>query len=230
MLLQHNTHPRDKNIRAKPNGGYEIIGDDRTYTRVTTFCSSLSSEPKFDAAKTIAGMKEKPTWNENNPYFHMTDKEIEKKWSDIGDESRIKGNELHKWIEDYMNGEPVGPRDDPGWVLFLEFDQNHTHLTPWRTEWMIYDENALLAGRVDMVYKKEDGTFAIYDWKRSKHYTKEEYIYQLNTYRTIIERNYDMVVSELRIVRLHPNWATYEVVNVPLLDERMKALFSAREG
>ncbi len=43
------------------------------------------------------------------------------------------------------------------------------NLTPYRTEWRIAAPDLSLAGSVDLVVRKPDGTFAIIDWKRSKN-------------------------------------------------------------
>jgi hypothetical protein len=36
-----------------------------------------------------------------------------------------------------------------------------SHLKPYRTEWTIYDEELKIAGSIDMVYEKPNGTLAI---------------------------------------------------------------------
>ena len=38
-------------------------------------------------------------------------------------------------------------------------------IIPYRTEWKIYGEDESIAGTVDFVGKKPDGTFVIFDWK-----------------------------------------------------------------
>ena len=46
-------------------------------------------------------------------------------------------------------------------------------MTPYRTEWMIWDKDHKLAGSIDMIFENEDGTLSIYDWKRSKEIKKQ---------------------------------------------------------
>jgi ATP-dependent exoDNAse (exonuclease V) beta subunit len=117
---------------------------------------------------------------------------------------------------------------------------------------MIYHEELKLAGSIDMVYENPDGTLSIYDWKRSANITKINtwdkfaipycishlpdsnfwhYALQLNTYKTILERNYGKKVSKLCLVRLHPNNEdkTYEILDVPILEKEMNELFEERE-
>ena len=137
-------------------------------------------------------------------------------------------------------------------MFFIEFIRNTPNLVPYRTEWLIYDEQVKISGSVDMVYEnQDDGTLAIYDWKRSAKIEKTNgwgksattecishlpdtnfwhYTLQLNTYKTIIERNYGKKVSALFLVRLHPDNLnkSYELLRVPFLEEEMTNLFDER--
>jgi len=138
------------------------------------------------------------------------------------------------------------------WEYFLHFVRDHPELKPYRTEWMIFDEDLKLAGSIDMVYENPDGTLSIYDWKRSKDITKANswkkfatnplicdipdtnfwhYALQLNTYKSILERKYDKKVTKLCLVRLHPDTKekTYELIEVPILTKEITDLFEERE-
>jgi ATP-dependent exoDNAse (exonuclease V) beta subunit len=137
------------------------------------------------------------------------------------------------------------------WDYFIQFVKDHPHLKPYRTEWMIFHEDLKLAGSIDMVYENPDGTLAIYDWKRSKEITKVNnwnqfatnklichmpdsnfwhYALQLNTYKAILEQKYDKKVTDLYLVRLHPDTEekTYELLEVPILNKEMEDLFAER--
>lgn len=159
----------------------------------------------------------------------------------------LYNNELNSHPELY----PKKLVESSEWKYFIEFVGAFPELKPYRTEWMIYDEHVKLSGSIDMVYENIDGTLSIYDWKRSKEIIKStswnefatnpiisyvpstnywKYALQLNTYRTIIERNYGKQVKELFLVKLHPNNAhnTYELLKVPLLNDEMNNLFEER--
>jgi hypothetical protein len=122
-------------------------------------------------------------------------------------------------------------------------------LKPYRTEWMIYDEDLCMAGSIDMVYENPDGTLMIYDWKRAKAIVKASafmkyattecishipdtnfwhYALQLNTYKAILEKNYGKTVTKLALVCLHPSKRNFEVIPVPILREEIGALFALR--
>ena len=139
------------------------------------------------------------------------------------------------------------------WEYFINFIRDHPELKPYRTEWMIFDEELKLAGSIDMVYENPDGTLSIYDWKRSKDISKVNswkkfalnplishmpdtnfwhYSLQLNVYRRILKEKYDIDVTELALVVLHPdNYSKdYEVVEVPILDNELDNLWEYRKN
>jgi len=138
------------------------------------------------------------------------------------------------------------------WQYFLDFLRDYPDLKPYRTEWTIYDEELKLSGSIDMVYENPDGTLMIYDWKRSKdisrvnnfnEYAKTpcishlpnsnfwHYSLQLNTYKAILERKYGKKVTDLYLVRLHPDAEenSYELLRVPDLSDYIHQLFELRK-
>lgn len=137
------------------------------------------------------------------------------------------------------------------WQYFINFVKDNPQLKPYRTEWTIYDEELKLAGSIDMVYENPDGTLSIYDWKRSKDITRINkfnkfalsqaichfpdsnfwhYALQLNTYKAIIERKYNKKVTELYLVRLHPDAQekNYELIKLLDLSAEIAELFEER--
>ena len=138
----------------------------------------------------------------------------------------------------------------PEWTQFLQFIQDTPTLQPYRTEWMIYHEELKLSGSIDMVYRNKDGTLSIYDWKRSKeisfygfneksitpcikhlnHSNYWHYALQLNTYRAILEAKYGECVTNLSLVKLHPNASSYECIPVSFLDKEINDLFDLQKN
>jgi ATP-dependent exoDNAse (exonuclease V) beta subunit len=135
------------------------------------------------------------------------------------------------------------------WQYFIEFIRENPHLKPYRTEWIVFNEDLKLAGSIDMVYENPDGTLSIYDWKRSKEITKVNnwnkyattqsicqipdsnfwhYAIQLNTYKAILESKYNKKVTDLYLVRLHPDseTKTYELLKVPDLSSEVNELLN----
>ena len=138
------------------------------------------------------------------------------------------------------------------WDYFINFVKDHPELKPYRTEWTIYDEDLKISGSIDMIYENPDGTLSIYDWKRSKDITRVNnfnkfainklichmpdsnfwhYALQLNTYKRILERKYGKTVTDLYLVRLHPDAEekNYELIKLPDLSKEVDELFEERK-
>lgn len=271
-ILQSNfSHPRDKYIKFYNKGHkYEIISDPKSkYTSVTTW--NHKHFPKFDADAVIQNIFKSKAWGPNHKYWGMTAEQIKESWKSNGEAVSGAGTDLHERIECFMNDKRFNFQytqkelyeiytsefkdkidEQIEWEYFIQFVKDHPDLKPYRTEWMIYDEDLKLAGSIDMVYENPDGTLSIYDWKRSKEIIKSNswnkfainplidqlpdtnfwhYALQLNTYKTILERKYEKEVKELYLVRLHPNaeCQSYELLKVPILTKEICDLFEERE-
>lgn len=264
-------HERDTLIKFYTYGHhYEILCDMKSrYTSVTTWIHTHF--PKFDADEIIQKMFNGKNWGPQNKYWGMTSNEIKESWKKSGQSSCVMGTHLHEKIELFMNNSACCSNyclndlieiarnnnliedqvEDPEWKYFLRFAQDHQNLKPYRTEWMIFDEELKIAGSIDMVFENEDGTLSIYDWKRCKEINSENtwnkfstnevishlpdtnywhYSLQLNTYKAILERKYGKQVKELYLVKLHPDNPneTYELIEVPILSEEINNLFEQR--
>jgi len=271
VLEKLNSCDRDKLIKFYARGHkYEILSDPGTkYTSVTTW--NHTHFPKFDADAVIQNIFKSKSWGPDNKYWGQTAEQIKASWKSNGDSVAGAGTNLHERIERFMNDKrfqfvytqkelyEIYKCDNPGkvdeaveWEYFLEFVRDHPELKPYRTEWMIFDEDLKIAGSIDMVYENQDGTLSIYDWKRSKEISKVNnwnkfalnplichmhdtnfwhYALQLNTYKAILERKYGKTVTKLCLVRLHPDTVekTYELLDVPILTEDIRKLFEERE-
>jgi hypothetical protein len=267
-VLEHrNVHERDSLIKFYARGHkYEILTDPKSkYTSVTTWCHKHF--PKFDADAVIENIFKSKSWGPGHKYWGQTAEQIKSSWKSNGDAVSGAGTNLHERIEHFMNEPNLNSSysqkelyekynrdkidDAVEWEYFLDFVKDHPELTPYRTEWMIFDEELKLAGSVDMVYENSDGTLSIYDWKRSKEITKINgwnkfavnplichmpdanfwhYALQLNTYKAIIERKYGKTVTKLCLVRLHPDTKeeSYELLDVPILTKDITDLFVER--
>ena len=277
ILSTVNGNIRDKNILFQEIGHkYTIIDDPHSkYTSVTTW--NHSHFPKFDSDDIIKKMMKGKFWKKGHKYWGLTVEQIKDLWEKNRNNAAGAGTGIHYEIECFMN-HPELPHnythkelfednvkqfldgsintntisETPEWGYFLNFIQDFPELKPYRTEWMIYDEDVKLSGSIDMVYENQDGTLSIYDWKRSANITKINawnkyaiphcisqfpdsnfwhYALQLNTYKTILERKYGKKIKDLYLVRLHPDneEKTYELIGVPFLEKEMNELFEERK-
>jgi hypothetical protein len=275
FLAQKNKHERDLNIsfEAGPHL-YTIMGAERKkFTSVTTW--NHSHFAVFDADLIITNMMKGKNWIKSK-YYGKTREEIKAGWNQGRDEAAGAGTNMHYQIECYYNtglhnasaseagaseagasesGASEAGASEAGVVPSLEYSYFKNFLNacpdlkPYRTEWMIYDEDLCIAGSIDMVYENPDGTLMIYDWKRAKEIVKASafmkyattecishipdtnfwhYALQLNTYKAILEKNYGKTVTKLALVCLHPSKRNFEVIPVPILREEISALFALR--
>ena len=275
VLKNRNGHDRDQYIKFYEEGHkYEILLDlDSKYTSVTTW--NHSHFPKFDADKIISSMMKGKNWNINHKYWGLSPEEIKAKWDDNKNSVAGAGTDMHYEIECFMNNnyfqsnfeythkdlydfynysidkeEHINKPIE--WQYFIEFVKNTPHLKPYRTEWMVYDEDVKLSGSIDMVYENPDGTLDIYDWKRAKeinyinNWNKTainplinhlpdtnfwHYSLQLNTYKKILENKYGKKITNLNLIKLHPENTTntYEILEVPILNKELSDLFQERK-
>ena len=248
-LSKKNAHERDSHITFEEGPHIYTIDGDSDYTSVTSW--NHSHFPKFNADLIIEKMMSSPRWPQS-PYYGMTPDEIKTKWKNDGRAASEAGTIMHLNIEYFYNGLDVDEDDSSlEWAYFKQFEEKvGSSLNPYRTEWMVWDQELRLAGSVDMIFENPDGTLQIYDWKRSKEIKKDNrwdsalvdcishlpnanfwhYSLQLNTYKYIIEKNYGKKVTDMFLVCLHPNnkndsYIRYEVHN---MSQEMGDLISLR--
>jgi hypothetical protein len=270
-LQEKYSHPRDKYIKFYSEGHkYEILCDkDSKYTSVTTW--NHNHFPKFNADLIISNIFKSKSWGPGHKYWGQTAEQIKASWKNNGDAVASAGTNLHERIEHFMNDEDFEDNEytqkelyekyksankdkmdeQIEWEYFIQFVKDHPELKPYRTEWMIFDEELKLAGSIDMVYENPDGTLSIYDWKRSKNITAVNsfnkfaiepiichmpdsnfwhYSLQLNTYKYILEQKYNKKITDLYLVRLHPDAEenNYELIKLPDLSIELNELAKSR--
>jgi hypothetical protein len=273
VLSTFNANSRDACIEFFETGHkYKIAIDPNTkYTSVTTWVHT-HFQP-FHADTIIRNMMSGKAWKPGHKYWGMTAAEIKKAWNSASSE----GTGLHFNIECFMNETAISSgythkellenyevqleknKDTeaesklivaPEWTYFINFVRDTLDLKPYRTEWIVFDEDLKIAGSIDMVYENPDGTLAIYDWKRCLEITSENrfnkfaktksishypdtnfwhYALQLNVYKSILEKKYGKTVSELYLIRLHPTSENYEKIVVPILEKDIATLFEERK-
>lgn len=156
-------------------------------------------------------------------------------------------------VYSFVDGEatvPVSIEREKG--HFLHFVEDH-RIRPYRQEWPIYDLDLNIAGTVDMICREDDGSFTIYDWKRSGKVVDAagvpltegfngktgfngislpdtpfyHYCIQQNLYRYMLQRDYGIRVGGMNLVVLCPDYPTYYKVEVPVMDEVVEQIVAA---
>lgn len=185
------------------------------------------------------------------PSLGMTPQEVMDMWARKGEEARNLGTQLHHKIERHYLG--LQNTGDDTYRLFEQFTETHK-LTPYRTEWAIYDEESGTAGTLDFL-NFQNGEFTIYDWKRSnkiivngepEKYNKWNkralspidhvydttywhYALQVSIYRYILEKNYGINVSNSKLAIFHPDNGRPYVIDIPYMRDEVIAVLNNRK-
>jgi hypothetical protein len=240
---QKNIHPRDQRcVFEAEEHKYSIDGIQ--FQSVTTVISQFF--PLFNADEAIEKMTNGRNWNPNHKYWGMQDYEIKQNWEEKGIKASEQGTFLHEQIENYYLGNDYEQPQE--FSLFRQFTNDHDSLTPYRTEWRIFDESIGVAGTIDFLALNGD-SFEMYDWKRSLKVINKSngtpitqnrwdrgfkglsdiddtsfnhYTLQLSIYRFLLEKNYQINLSKMFIVVLHPEYEKYYKVEVPYLKEKVE--------
>jgi len=200
---------------------------------------------------TTEQIKEK--WNTNKNLVSVAGTNLHFEIECFMNESKISQEYFHKDLyEHYMSLNTETDEKALEWQYFINFIKDTQYLKPYRTEWTIFNDELKIAGSIDMVYENLDGTLSIYDWKRVKdistvnyfnRYALTEsichipdsnfwhYALQLNTYKAILEEKYGKTVTDLYLVRLHPDAVekNYELIKIPNLQKEISILFEERK-
>lgn len=271
-LVDRNSHVRDTQISFQEDiHKYTVVFEPAVkYTSVTTWIHQ-HFEP-FNSDKIIKKMMTGKGWKEGHKYWGMTALEIKQLWETNKNAVSGSGTDLHYEIECFHNNNRLNfeytclellqlymyekgceLNEKPiEWQYFINFVKDHPELKPFRTEWIVFNEDIKISGSIDMVYENPDGTLAIYDWKRAKNITRINtfnkfalpksichlpdsnfwhYTLQLNMYKYILETKYNKRVTDLYLVRLHPDAEeqNYELIMLPILTTEMEELVEERK-
>ena len=127
--------------------------------------------------------------------------------------------------------------------FFLRFVSDYD-IKPYRQEWPVFDTELNIAGTIDLVCRGEHDDFIMYDWKRSSKVVDSQghpvvvgfagkrslngidvpdtafyhYCIQQNMYRYMLQRHYGVHVSAMNLVVLCPDYDSYRLVSVPVMD------------
>ena len=180
----------------------------------------------------------------------MTPSAVAKMWKEKGELSAKDGKILHEQIEKYFLNKEVYTSKEFG--LFKDFMITNPKISPFRTEWRIFDEEYLVAGTIDLV-SKNNNEYEIYDWKRSQSIIDDDkkpkikgfigkhgigdlvhisdtrynrYCLQQSMYKFILEKNYGISIKAMYIVVLHPDYDNFYKFTIPYYKKEIEYILS----
>jgi hypothetical protein len=240
-LVDINSNPRDKNIvMDEPTHIYYV--NSKPMSISGTGFLHLFFEP-FNAKKTAEQLFKNAKIG--TKYYGKTVDEILEMWN-LGTNS---GTIMHKNIEDFWNG--INPLEEIGdKTRFGLFQQCYgwlkkIGLEPYRTEWIIYDEDYDIAGSIDFVAKNpQTGKYWVIDWKRSNQLRRNSfgkkcglgpcsdvedcngfhYQIQVNLYKHILEKRYGIEIEQCCVINLHPDCKTQDILIADDMQDKIKEM------
>ena len=245
-----NPHPRDVRVEFyDPTHTYKIDGSSDNIVSSTGVISKYFE--KFDSDKIISNIVKSDKWlnDKSYKYYKIPGNEIKKIWEESGKNASELGTKMHEKIEYFYNDNDIEIYDNETELdYFLNFYNDNKDLDIYRTEFVIFAEDLLIGGSIDAMFKNDDGTYDLYDWKRSKEIKKEgffnkkakgrlnhlsdcnysKYSLQLNLYRKILEDYYGYKIRNMNIVVFHPNNKNYIIHPVSRMESEIEIIFEDR--
>jgi len=185
---------------------------------------------------------------------NRTAEEVWKEFTMTRDEAAEKGTFLHNQIENFFKGIQYDA-DSIEFQLFLNFynkEIKKRNLLFFDAEKRIFSDKWNVAGTIDCLLRKNEvDEYVMLDWKRSKNliidgrpkiygfgYALSElsnldnsgynkYCLQQNIYKHIVEAEYAITISSMKLVVLHENYADYYVVNVPVMKKEVEIMLNS---
>jgi hypothetical protein len=247
-------HPRDSHITFdEPSHSYFI--DNTRKVTISTTPLAAGCFDHFDPDKALVSVKNSIAWkNKTHALYGKSDDEIKTIWNSASG----LGTTFHSMCEFFYTKHeipnPTEPHEIKEWLQFKDFHFSHIvpkGYEPYRSEWRVFtDESLDIAGSIDMVFKNpKTNKYLIYDWKRVKELKKEafrnkkgiwpiehmpdtnmyHYFLQLNIYRYILQKYYDIPIEGMALVCCHSDRHTYEVQPVPVLEEEIESILRVRK-
>eukprot|EP00752_Nemacystus_decipiens_P015859 g14167.t1 len=209
-------------------------GEESSSSSGSSDSDSSSSDEESSSDDSLPCIKQ--AWKKkHSQYYGLTDDEIKGVWDKNRTAAASAGTIMHRNLELCCNGLPHHTTSKE-FQLFSSFRDDHPDLKPYRSEWLIFDEDSRISGSVDMIYTNDSGEFILCDFKRSKEIkfsnrwqrgcapmtsgledcNFNHYSLQLGVYKAILEKNYGISLSKAYILVLHPNQGEY--LKIPVVD------------
>ena len=180
ILERKNEHERDKRVWMDESIHVYYLDDKPLNLSVSGLWGQFF--PHFDPEGCLTTYYDKWKANKESSYFRLIQylgivkgmedeeirEEIKRMWSSNGDSASGKGTFMHRQIELFLNGEEHDADSHEMRLFFrwMEGFKPGTGLEPYRTEWSIFDEDAMVAGQIDSVFRDAEGGLWMVDWKR----------------------------------------------------------------
>ena len=223
-------HPNDKTGNAE-------------YISVTTLIERFF---QFDILRYIQREAEK---------VNRDEEELFREFQALRDEAALLGTELHLQIENYYTKKPFDDSLQE-FKYFLAFEKEKIipkKLIFAEAEKKVFYSKFNVAGTVDCLFKSADEKYVMVDWKRSKKLIVQgtnkpdkrgfqieiegltdltncsyyRYCIQQNMYKYILEKKYNIVISDMILAVLHEKYLNYHTIKLPEMINETEIIFNS---
>ena len=180
ILSELNKHPADNFIfRDDESHTYSIkLPEDSSDANLPELVSVTRLTEKyfkpFDAVRVSQLVSSTCYELVGHRYEGMSANDLQKQWADNSDDARTQGHKLHRAIELFFNPDTCLTTEESQDMhcmrqcveyhqfekFWSEFQSSRLSegdaVVPYRTEWIIYDRSARVAGTVDMLFKNAE--------------------------------------------------------------------------
>lgn len=213
------------------------------YISVTTLVERFF---QFDILRYIQREAEKQNRDEED---------VLREFQTLRDEAAVLGTELHLQIENYLTKKQFDD-SLPEFQYFMNFEKDKIipkGLTFIEAEKKIFYHKYNVAGTVDCLFKNSEGKYVMVDWKRSKKLIVKgtnkpdkrgfpieieglntltncsyyRYCIQQNMYKYILEKEYNIIISEMILAVLHENYPNYHTIKLPEMVKETRTIFNS---
>lgn len=239
-LAKINAHIRDKRITLEAEEHVYTVDGKMDYLSITSLVAQYFKP--FEKEKIALRLARQ---NRNPKYTHIDRSDEASAVSEIlqmWEDAASLGTELHNYIEHQYNEAPLNTLNPillPERKKFHLFKKAYENLgfVPYRTEWLVFDEDFLISGCVDMVFKhSQNQSYHIVDWKRTEQIRRQgykgatgfypcdtlpdcnmsKYTLQLNFYKYILQKRYGISIESMKLVVFHSkNHRGTLIYNIP---------------
>lgn len=259
-LATLNPHILDSRIRFDAVDHVYFVDGERYPTSVSGVVKELF--PVFDGPKVVEQYYERWSKEKTHKYNPLigylknvmkfdddeAKEEIVFSWEAGGEEARIAGTATHLQIELYLNAGVE--HDSIEFKQFLAWRNTHPTWKPYRTEFSVFNADALLCGQIDSLWQDtETGELHMVDWKRVERLLANNpygnglglcchlpntnyyhYLIQQNLYMWMIEqKEYGFKLASMRLLQIHPNLPTYVEIVLPNEQKLVNSVLAIRK-
>ena len=220
---------------------------DSVHTKELVNLLCIKPRPNVEICQLVKNIaRQHPDLHNIVDLISMSDATIKKVWTRNADDASKQGTWMHMELECLLNGGFLSHVSTEVGLFAKFIDAKMSGVMAFRTEWAVFATEENLAGSIDFVGVRSDGSLVLCDWKRSKCMWNKcngfgkfmrspvahlpdaalwHYRLQLNIYCRILEKYYGATIHSMFVVGCNPDNGEFPFVDeVPFMVAEANAL------